>query len=91
MQSIIPRAFVIFCATAQAAAPQALAALLLARIAAAVRSYPAYATPRAVWWSTEPWTIDAGLLTPTLKNKRAAIEGRFRPEIEALYARRPPR
>jgi long-chain acyl-CoA synthetase len=61
---------------------------LLARIAAAVKAYPAYATPRAVWWTVEPWTIAAGLLTPTLKNKRAALERRFAAEIEQIYARR---
>jgi long-chain acyl-CoA synthetase len=63
---------------------------LLAHIAEAVKAYPAYATPRAVWWTLEPWTIAAGLLTPTLKNKRAALERRFAAEIEAVYARKPP-
>lgn len=62
---------------------------LLRHIADAVKSYPAYATPRAVWWTLEPWTINAGLLTPTLKNKRPAIEHRFAADIEAIYARRP--
>jgi long-chain acyl-CoA synthetase len=62
------------------------AAFLLKRIAAAVRGFPAYATPRAVWWTTEPWTIDAGLQTPTLKVKRPAMEHRFAKEIEAIYA-----
>jgi long-chain acyl-CoA synthetase len=62
------------------------ARLLLQRIAAAVRGFPAYATPRAVWWTTEPWTIDAGLQTPTLKIKRPALEQRFAQEIEGLYA-----
>ena len=71
------------------AANRVIAEFLLKRIAHAVRSFPAYATPRAVWWSTEPWTIDAGLLTPTLKNKRTNIEARFAAEIEELYARRP--
>jgi long-chain acyl-CoA synthetase len=60
-------------------------ALLLERIAAAVRGYPAYATPRAVWWTTEPWTIAAGLQTPTLKIKRPALEQRFAEQIKALY------
>ena len=55
-----------------------------------MKSYPAYATPRAVWWTLEPWTIAAGLLTPTLKNKRAGLENRFAAEIEQIYARRPP-
>ena len=62
---------------------------LLTRIAEAVKSYPAYARPRAVWWTLEPWTIDAGLVTPTLKNKRPAIEHRFAAQIEQIYARRP--
>jgi long-chain acyl-CoA synthetase len=60
-------------------------ALLLQRIAKAVRGYPAYATPRAVWWTTEPWTVDAGLITPTLKIKRPAMEARFGAEIAGLY------
>jgi long-chain acyl-CoA synthetase len=55
------------------------------RIAKAVKDFPAYATPRAVWWSTEPWTIAEGLLTPTLKIKRAALERRLAAEIEGLY------
>lgn len=70
--------------------PPAQTALLLRHIAAAIKDFPAYATPHAVWWSTEPWTIDAGLLTPTLKNKRPAVEHRFAAEIENLYAQKPP-
>jgi long-chain acyl-CoA synthetase len=81
--------------TRLAAAPQGdsqatESALLLQRIATAVKGFPAYATPHGVWWTTEPWTIDAGLLTPTLKNKRPAIEHRFAAEIERLYAGKPP-
>lgn len=64
------------------------AQFLLRRMAQAVKSFPSYATPHAVWWTTEPWTVDAGLLTPTLKNKRAAIAARFASEIERLYPRR---
>lgn len=64
-------------------------AALLARIAAAVKAYPSYATPRAVWWTLEPWTIASGLLTPTLKNKRPALEHRFASEIEQIYAKKP--
>jgi len=63
-------------------------AALLARIAAAVKAYPSYAAPRAVWWTLDPWTIAAGLLTPTLKNKRPALERRFADEIEHIYARK---
>jgi long-chain acyl-CoA synthetase len=63
-------------------------AFLLRRIAKIVQGFPAYATPRAVWWTTEPWTIAAGLLTPTLKIKRRAMEQRFANEIAALYGHR---
>jgi long-chain acyl-CoA synthetase len=65
------------------------AASLLRHIAAAVKAYPSYATPKAVYWTVEPWTIAAGLITPTLKNKRPALEHRFAKEIEQLYAKRP--
>jgi long-chain acyl-CoA synthetase len=61
-------------------------AILLQRIAKAAKAFPAYAVPRAVWWTTEPWTIEAGLLTPTLKIKRQALQARFAAEIEQLFA-----
>jgi long-subunit acyl-CoA synthetase (AMP-forming) len=41
--------------------------------------------PRAVLLSTEPWTVAGGLITPTLKPKRLAIEARYAKEIAALY------
>jgi long-chain acyl-CoA synthetase len=63
------------------------AKLLLHRIAAAVKAFPAYATPRRVWWTLEPWTIDNGLLTPTLKIKRLPMSERFAAQIDALYPR----
>jgi long-chain acyl-CoA synthetase len=69
-------------------ADNACADFLRKRIARAVKDFPAYATPRAVWWTTEPWTTDNGLLTPTLKNKRNNIEARFAAEIAKLYRRR---
>jgi long-chain acyl-CoA synthetase len=78
--------------TDDAASPSAQTGsdFLLRRIAEAVKDFPAYATPRAVWWTTEPWTIATGLLTPTLKIKRAALEQRLAPEIEELYSRKRP-
>jgi len=78
--------------TDEAASPSAQTGsdFLLRRIAEAVKDFPAYASPRAVWWTTEPWTIATGLLTPTLKIKRAALEQRLAPEIEELYSRKRP-
>lgn len=60
------------------------------RVAKAVKNFPAYATPRAVWWTTEPWTVADGLLTPTLKIKRAALEKRLAAQIEGLYPHQVP-
>jgi long-chain acyl-CoA synthetase len=34
----------------------------------------------------QPWTIEAGLLTPTLKIKRDVLQRVFAKEIEKLYA-----
>lgn len=57
----------------------------VSRIAGLVKSFPSYATPKRVWLTFEPWTIDAGLMTPTLKLKRPALEQRYGAQIEALY------
>jgi len=59
---------------------------LLARITAAVAELPRHAQPRTCHFTLTPWTIEAGLLTPTLKVKRDLIISVFTREIEALYA-----
>ena len=61
--------------------------MALGRIRKALASFPAYAAPRAIWMTLEPWTIDNGLITPTLKLKRPAIEQRFAEQIRQLYDR----
>jgi long-chain acyl-CoA synthetase len=69
-----------------------LRTLALEQIKRAVAHLPSYATPRKVWLTVEPWTVGAGLMTPTLKLKRYAIESAFANEIAGLYARsHPPR
>jgi len=57
----------------------------LGRIAQLVRTFPSYATPRAVLLTTEAWTVAEGLITPTLKPKRAAIAARHAAGIAELY------
>ncbi|MCK7498766.1 MAG: hypothetical protein MZW92_55410 [Comamonadaceae bacterium] len=49
----------------------------LARIRTATASFPHYAQPRAVCLTTEPWTIESTLITPTLKLKRNNLQARF--------------
>jgi long-chain acyl-CoA synthetase len=69
-------------------APQARA-FVRARIGKLLKEFPSYATPRAVLCSVEPWTIENGLLTPTLKIKRTALAERFAAQIGELYSGRP--
>ncbi|MDE2401575.1 MAG: long-chain fatty acid--CoA ligase [Burkholderiales bacterium] len=63
-------------------------AIALQRIATQVHTFPSYAMPKRVWLTHEAWTIDAGLMTPTLKLKRPALEKRFASQIETLYKKR---
>jgi long-chain acyl-CoA synthetase len=58
---------------------------LAARIAAQLKAFPGYAQVRRVGVVDEPWTVENGLLTPTMKLKRAPILERFKANVEALY------
>jgi long-chain acyl-CoA synthetase len=58
---------------------------VLDRIAARLTSFPSYANVRRVWLTREAWTIEAGLITPTMKLKRESLAQRFADQIEALY------
>ncbi|HTT46656.1 MAG TPA: long-chain fatty acid--CoA ligase [Pseudolabrys sp.] len=60
---------------------------LLAKIASLLAKLPRYAQVRAVHLTLQPWTIKAGLLTPTLKVKREFVIPLFAKEIDALYAK----
>ena len=60
---------------------------VLERIRKALSEFPAYATPRAAWCTVESWTVESGLITPTLKIKRAALEERFAAQIRELYVK----
>ena len=60
--------------------------LLLERIARQLKSFPGYAQVRRVCATLEPWTVDNGLMTPTLKLKRTRVMERFNAEIDAMYA-----
>jgi long-chain acyl-CoA synthetase len=56
------------------------------RIAAQLKDFPGYAQVRRVALLDEPWTIDNGLLTSTMKPRRAQILERYKDEVEGLYA-----
>lgn len=52
----------------------------------AAGEFPHYALPRAVVLTQEPWTIENGLITPTLKLKRGPLSKKFANVIAQLYA-----
>jgi long-chain acyl-CoA synthetase len=48
--------------------------------------FPRYVRVRRAIVSPEPWTVENGLLTPTLKVKRNDVLKRFAPELDEIYA-----
>lgn len=62
-----------------------LMSTVLKTIAKALHDFPGYAKVRRVSLSLQPWTIEDGLVTPTLKIKRALVVKKFNKEIEAMY------
>lgn len=58
----------------------------LKRAKAAAAEFPHYALPRAIVLTQDPWTIENGLITPTLKLKRGPLSQKFSTAITQLYA-----
>ncbi len=58
---------------------------VLKRIKVSLKDFPGYAKIRRVSLTLEPWTVDNGLLTPTLKAKRPKVIERFATEIASMY------
>jgi long-chain acyl-CoA synthetase len=57
----------------------------LKRIAAQLKEFPGYARIHRVLLQSEPWTIENGIMTPTLKLKRNRVASHFENEIKQLY------
>jgi long-chain acyl-CoA synthetase len=55
------------------------------KIKSALRGFPKYARVRAVYMTLEPWRVENGLLTPTMKVRRAELQKRFAAQIAELY------
>ena len=60
--------------------------ILLQRVAAQLREFPGYAQVRRLHATTDAWSVDNGLLTPTLKMKRGPIADKYQDAIAAMYA-----
>ena len=59
---------------------------LTKHVAHQLKHFPGYAQIRRLHLDLRPWTLEDGLLTPTLKIKRDLIVDRYREAIDALYA-----
>ncbi len=61
-------------------------AVVMERLRAQLKELPGYAQVRRAVVMLEPWTIENGLLTPTMKLKRVKVMERFNAEIDRMYA-----
>ncbi|UHD18069.1 AMP-dependent synthetase/ligase [Thiocapsa bogorovii] len=59
---------------------------VISRLGHLLRDFPAHAQVRRVQLLLTPWTLDNGLLTPTMKVKREEVLERFKAQVDALYA-----
>lgn len=64
--------------------PQAKA-YALQRVTQQIQSFPGYARIRRIALLDEVWSVENGLLTPTLKVKRAKVLERLQKEYECMY------
>ena len=58
---------------------------LLQKVAAQMGDFPGYARIRAIHASLDEWTIESGMITPTLKIKRPVITKHYQSEIDRMY------
>ncbi len=58
---------------------------VLQRIAEQLRGFHAYAQVRRAALDLEPWTVENGLITPTLKLRRSRVMERYHEAVEKLY------
>ena len=59
--------------------------IVLDRIVHQIREFPGYAKIRRAALVPEPWTVENGMLTPTLKLRRAQVLDRYKDEVSRLY------
>ena len=64
---------------------KSIKSILVKRIAKRMNDFPGYAQIYQITATTDPWEVENGLLTPTLKIRRAKIREVFKSEIDAMY------
>jgi len=65
---------------------EALQTALVNRIRKQLRSFPGYAQIHRVGVILEPWTVEDGLITPTLKIRRNIILKKYAAIVDTLYS-----
>lgn len=60
---------------------------ILARVEKLLSHFPGFVFIKKVALSLAPWTVENGLLTPTLKLKRSAIEQHMKKHIDEIYGK----
>src|SRR4051812_29315401 len=73
-------------ADAAALRDPAVEKLLLARISAQMKDFPGYAQVRRIHAGLELWSVENGLLTPTLKLRRTRVVDKFQSELDQMYS-----
>ena len=59
---------------------------VLKRVGAQLKAFPGYLQVRRMVLTCEPWTVENGLMTATLKLRRESVVHLFNEEIDRLYA-----
>jgi long-chain acyl-CoA synthetase len=63
---------------------------LIRRANQLLKAFPRWVRVRRVIATPDAWTVDNGLMTPTLKLKRPQVQARMKNAIDAVYAERGP-
>ena len=82
---VLAKRFSLDASAADSLRNEKLHAALLKDIKGRLKDFPGYAKIRRLILTLDPWTVDNGLLTPTLKVKRARVLEKFADEIKTLY------
>lgn len=64
---------------------KAVEKILLQRLAGCLHAFPGYAQVYHISCTADAWTVENGLLTPTMKMKRKEISERYAFEIQRMY------
>jgi long-chain acyl-CoA synthetase len=72
--------------SAKALTDESVQAAVLKRVSEQIKIFPGYAQIQRAALLLEPWSIENGLITPTLKLKRQQIMDQYADTISNLYA-----